>query len=67
MAGVDINTVKELAGHKTLQMTLRYSHLSQSHKQRAVDILNQRLDTNGSLDEVKDKEPIDELAASLSG
>lgn len=43
MAGIDINTVKELAGHKTLQMTLRYSHLSQSHKQRAVDLLAKRL------------------------
>lgn len=43
MAGVDINTVKELAGHKSIQMTLRYSHLSQSHKQHAVEILSQRL------------------------
>jgi len=40
MAGVDITTVKELLGHKTLTMTLRYSHLAPSHKVKAVDILD---------------------------
>lgn len=40
MAGVDLMTVKELLGHKTLSMTLRYSHLSCQHKQRAVQSLN---------------------------
>jgi len=32
MAGVDITTVKELLGHKTLTMTMRYAHLAPSHK-----------------------------------
>jgi len=45
MNGVDINTVKELLGHKKIEMTLRYSHLSQDHKLRAVETLGQRLDT----------------------
>jgi len=40
MAGVDITTVKELLGHKTLTMTLRYSHLAPAHKVKAVDILD---------------------------
>lgn len=40
MAGVDITTVKELLGHKTLTMTLRYAHLAPSHKVKAVDILD---------------------------
>jgi integrase len=40
MAGVDITTVKELLGHKTLTMTLRYAHLAPSHKVRAVDVLD---------------------------
>ncbi len=40
MAGIDITTVKELLGHKTLTMTLRYSHLAPSHKVKAVDILD---------------------------
>jgi integrase len=37
MNGVDLTTVKELLGHKTLVMTLRYSRLSQGHKKRAVE------------------------------
>ncbi|MDH3600350.1 MAG: hypothetical protein OEU26_11995 [Candidatus Tectomicrobia bacterium] len=39
MAGVDLPTVKELMGHKEITMTLRYAHLSDDHKQRAVDFL----------------------------
>lgn len=39
MSGVDLTTVKELLGHKTLVMTLRYSHLSQGHKKRAVEVV----------------------------
>ncbi len=34
MAGVDLRTVQELMGHKTIQMTCRYAHLGppgQSH------------------------------------
>jgi site-specific recombinase XerC len=40
MAGVDLTTIKELLGHKTLTMTLRYAHLAPSHKVKAVDILD---------------------------
>jgi site-specific recombinase XerC len=40
MAGIDITTVKELLGHKSLTMTLRYAHLAPSHKVKAVDILD---------------------------
>jgi integrase len=43
MAGVDITTVKELLGHKTLTMTLRYAHLAPSHKVKAVDILDKTI------------------------
>ena len=40
MAGVDLTTVKELLGHKNLTMTLRYSHLSPTHKVKAVEALD---------------------------
>ena len=40
MSGVDLTTVKDLLGHKTLTMTLRYAHLTQSHKANALDILD---------------------------
>jgi len=32
MAGVDIRTVAELMGHRTLQVTMRYAHLAPEHK-----------------------------------
>ena len=40
MSGVDMKTVSELLGHKTMVMTERYSHLSDSHKQKAVERLS---------------------------
>jgi integrase len=43
MAGVDITTVSKLLGHKSLTMTLRYSHLAPSHMVKAVDILDSTL------------------------
>jgi len=46
MGGVEITTVKELLGHKTLTMTLRYAHLAPSHKVKAVDILDSTINEN---------------------
>ncbi len=39
MKGVDLTTVTELLGHKSLNMTLRYSHLTPEHKMKAVNVL----------------------------
>jgi hypothetical protein len=39
MAGVDLRTAAQLLGHRTLQMVMRYSHLSQSHELAAVERL----------------------------
>jgi site-specific recombinase XerD len=40
MAGVDLRTIQELMGHKTLAMTLRYAHLSPTHLHAAVRALD---------------------------
>ncbi len=39
MAGVDLRTTQELAGHKDISMTVRYAHLSPDHKLNAIDRL----------------------------
>ena len=48
MAGVDLASVKELMGHKSLEMTMRYSHLSPSHKRKAVNTLDNVLTQKGN-------------------
>lgn len=39
MAGIDLNTVRELLGHGDIKMTLRYAHLAPEHKAAAVETL----------------------------
>jgi integrase len=40
MKGVDIRTVMELAGHKSISVTMRYAHLSPEHNQAAIEKLD---------------------------
>ena len=44
MRGVDLTTVKELMGHKHINMTLRYAHLAPGHKRSAIAVLDQTAD-----------------------
>jgi len=37
MAGIDLPTLKELAGHSQIQMTMRYVHPTPEHKRRAIE------------------------------
>lgn len=37
MAGIDLPTLKELAGHSQIQMTMRYVHPSPEHKRRVIE------------------------------
>jgi len=45
MGGVDLNTIRDILGHKSLDMVLRYAHLSRSHQASAVGILDKEMDT----------------------
>lgn len=40
MAGVDLNTVRELMTHSDISMTLRYAHLAPEKKRAAVELIN---------------------------
>ena len=46
MNGMDLTTVKELLGHKSLMMTMRYAHLAPGHKRKAVQVLDRIMDKN---------------------
>jgi site-specific recombinase XerD len=41
MRGVDIRTVQELLGHKSIVMTMRYAHLAADHRQAAAEKMNE--------------------------
>ncbi len=46
LAGVDLRTVQELMGHKTIGMTIRYAQLAPAHQLAAVEklaVFNQRI------------------------
>ena len=74
MAGVDLRTVQELMGHKTMAMTLRYSHLSADHQREAIERLNRSAtgtttgtsESTASAAEEDDAEAT-ELSAEMSG
>ncbi len=40
MAGVDLSTLRELAGHTNIQMTMRYLHPTPQHKVAAIEKLD---------------------------
>ena len=37
MSGADLNTVRELLGHASMDMTARYAHLAPDHKREALN------------------------------
>jgi len=45
MSGADLMTAKELLGHKSIKMTMRYSHLSPDYKRQAIDKMDTYMDT----------------------
>ena len=43
MRGVPLKAVQELLGHSTIQMTMRYSHLSPDVRRSAVEVLDRSI------------------------
>ena len=66
MRGASLKDLQELLGHKSKSMVLRYAHLTQEHKKKAVNLL-QGLTTIGdkseSVTKVSQKEKSRSLAA----
>ena len=63
MAGVDLRTVQELLGHKSIAMTVRYSHLSPTHTLAAVERLTGAIpdvptDTKTSTTSIEQLQPV---------
>ncbi len=52
MSGVDLVTVKELMGHQSLAMVLRYVGLAPNHKAKAVELLDNALSGMQSIQKV---------------
>jgi len=46
MQGAEFNDIRELLGHKKMDMTLRYAHLSPKHKTKVVNILDKVMSQN---------------------
>lgn len=44
MKGIDLNTIRETLGHKSMAMTLRYSHLTNEHRKKALEGLYEKKD-----------------------
>jgi len=66
MAGVDLVTVKELLGHKTINITNRYTHLAQEHKAQAVAKLTERFESPANSAPVQEAFVADELKEAIN-
>jgi len=63
MKGGSLKDVQELLGHKT--MTLRYAHLTQEHKRKAINLLNGLTASKKSDGHKMVTNPFQEKSASL--
>ena len=66
MAGVDLRPVAELMGHKTIQMTMRYTHLAPAHKLAAVERLAAGWQTDRPTDTKTDTSGFEQESGGVS-
>jgi hypothetical protein len=64
MAGVDLISVKEILGHRSIQTTMRYSHLDPRHLREAVNrgILIEtgtKTGTRQEMEQGEERQPVD--------
>jgi integrase len=57
--GVELNDVRELLGHKRIDMTLRYAHLSPKHKTRVVNVLDRLWSQNPPHEEIQESKVVE--------
>ena len=43
MSGASVRDIAEILGHKTLQMAMRYSHLTEKHSASVVRVMNEKM------------------------
>jgi integrase len=58
MGGVDLVTVKDILGHATIQMTMRYAHPTPENRRHAVEVLAGLFGRPGNKEESTQKESI---------
>jgi integrase len=56
--GIDLVTVKEILGHATIQMTMRYAHPTPENKRHAVEVLSRLCAQNKKTDNVQPRESL---------
>jgi integrase len=64
--GIDLVTVKEILGHATIQMTMRYAHPTPENKRRAVEVLAALFDQKEETSALIRSHEKEEAVASLS-
>jgi len=64
--GIDLVTVKEILGHATIQMTMRYAHPTPENKRHAVEVLAALFDKKNENLAIIQQQKLPEVGASLS-